>query len=326
MPQLDLPLWARGVAAMLLVIAAWWLLHTETLHGLTGDAIAPLSLGVVAGFILRGMHLPFGLWPNGPWRKEFPTVVLLVVALVFGALIVATRPSRSAELTGLLTPGMFAIVVAGVLAWGFALAYVQQRGFLEWYLVAAVAGLAPWLVAVVGSTVGAGSDVAFCLLSTQGGTEAAGCSTTAVDAIVFLSVLGVAAGLVTTELAFRRLLIGHPDHAGLALVLASAAVALLWWLAVAPSLSGVAAPWWLVALGAVGAGSVYVLSGTLLVASLYSALVTAGYASLIHATPVAADGTTPPVLGWEFLAVHLVAAAVLAYGVWRRRGLLRGLR
>ena len=325
MPQLDLPLWARGVAAILLVIAGWWLLHTETLHGVTGDAIAPLSLGIVAGFILRGMHLPLGLWPNGPWRKEFSTVMLLVVALVFGALIVATRPSRSPELTGLLTPGMFVVVVAGVLAWGIALAYVQQRNFFEWYVVAAVAGLAPWLVAVAGLMVGGGGDATFCLLSTQGGPEAAGCSTTAVDALVFLTVIGVAAGLVTFELAFRRLLIGHPDHAGLVLVLASAAVALLWWLAVAPSLSGVTAPWWLVTLGAIGAGSVYVLSGTLLVASVYTAVVMAGHASLIHATPLPADGATP-VLGWEFLAVHLIVVGVLGYGVWRRRGVLRGIR
>ncbi|UCF41264.1 MAG: hypothetical protein JSW43_02725 [Gemmatimonadota bacterium] len=325
MPQPDLPLWARGVAAILLVIAAWWLLHTETLYGVTGDAIAPLSLGVVAGFILRGMHLPLGLWPNGPWRKEFSTVVLVVVAIVFGALVVATRPSRSPELAAILSPGMFLVILGGVLAWGFALAFVQQRGFLEWYGVAAVAGLAPWLVAVLGLAIGGGEGATYCLLSTQGGPEAAGCSTSAVDAMVFLTVIGVPAGLVTSELAFRRLIIGHPDHAGLVLVLASAAVTLLWWLAVAPALTGVSAPWWLVALGAVGAGSVYVLSGTLLVASVYTALVMAGYASLIHATPLSA-GSEVLAPGWEFLAVHAVAVGVMGYAVWRRRGLLRGFR
>ena len=325
MPQLDLPLWARGVAAILLVIAAWWLLHTETLHGVAGDAIAPLSLGIVAGFILRGMHLPLGLWPNGPWRKEFATHMLLVVALIFGAFTVATRPSSSPELTGILTPGMFVMVVAGVVAWGAALACVEQRGYLQWYVVAAVAGLAPWLVAVAGLLVGGGESASFCLVSTHGGPDAAGCSTTAVDALVFLTAIGVAGALITFELAFRRLLIGHPDHAGLVLVLASAAVAVLWWLAVAPSLSGVTPPWWVLMLGAVGAGSVYVLSGTLLVASVYTGVVMAGYASLIHATPLAAGGTVP-VVGWEFVAVHVIAVGVLGYGVWRRRGLLRGIR
>jgi hypothetical protein len=51
----------------------------------------------------------------------------------------------------------------------------------------------------------------------------------------------------------------------------------------------------------------------------------AGHASLIHATPLPAEGATL-VLGWEFLAVHLIAVGVLCYGVWRRRGLLRGIR
>ncbi len=326
MPQHDLPLWARGVAAILLVIAAWWLLHTETLHALAGDAIAPLSLGVVAAFILRGMHLPLGLWPNGPWRKEFLTNTLIAVALVFGALIIVARPSRSPELSALLTPGMFVMVVAGVLAWGFALAFVQQRGFLQWYGAAAVAGLAPWVVAVVGLLVRGSEDATLCLLTTQGGPDAAGCNTTAFDALVFFTAIGAAAWLVTMELAFRRLLIGHPDHAGLVLVLAAAVVALVWWLAVAPALSGPVASWWLVALGAVGAGALYVLSGTLLVATVYTALVFAGYTSLLYAAPLAQDGTATLAPGWEFLAVHLVTAAALGYWVWRRRGVLRGIK
>ncbi len=62
MSQRDLPLWARGLAAALLIIASWWLVETDTLRGAVGDSIALVSLGIVTVSILQGMHLPLGLW------------------------------------------------------------------------------------------------------------------------------------------------------------------------------------------------------------------------------------------------------------------------
>ena len=319
--QRELPLWARAVAAALLLFASWWLLETETLRGLMGYAIAPLSLGVVAAFILRGMHLPLGLWPNGPWRERFSIGTVVVVAAVFAVLILAARPYRLPELAAALEPGMAVIIVAGVVAWGFAWAFVHQRRFLPWYGAAAAAALMPFLLAVFAVLVRAGPG--FCVLSTVG-PEGATCGATIIEALVFLTAVGSAAALVTTELAFRRLLVGHPDRAGLVLVLGAALIASLWSLLVAVDSRLFEAPWWLAGLAATGAGSLYVLSGSLLVSALYSGLVFAGFEALRVATPTV-EGAQGAVVGWEYLAAHAIAVVLLCLLVARRKGILRGI-
>ncbi len=321
MPPRELPLWARAVASALLLFASWWLLETETLRGLVGYAIAPLSLGVVAAFILQGMHLPLGLWPNGPWRDRFSMGTVVAVAAVFAALILAARPYRLPELAAELEPGMAVLIVVGVVAWGFAWAFVHQRRFLPWYGAAAAAALIPFMLAVFALLVRGESNL--CVLSTTG-AEGATCGATVIEALVFLTAVGSAAGLVTSELAFRRLLVGHPDRAGLVLVLGAALIATLWTLLVTAESRLFEAPWWLSALAAAGAGSLYVLSGSLLVAALYSGLTFAGFEALRVATPTM-EGAPPVVVGWEYTAAHAIAIVMLCLFVARRKGILRGI-
>jgi hypothetical protein len=322
--QRDLPLWARGAAAVLFLFASWWMLETETLRGLVGDAVAPLSVGVVAAFILRGMHLPISIWPNGPWRSRFSAGTVVAVALVFGLLIVVGRPALSSGLVAWLEPGVALVVVVGVAAWGFTWAFVQQRKYLPWFGAAVGAGLVPWGLALVGLILRGGSD-AVCLVSTGGLPDAPVCQGTALGTLAFLTALGAAAALVTTELAFRRLLIGHPDRAGLMLIAGAAAVATLWWMLVGAGSQMFVAPWWLAGLSAMGAGCLYVLSGSLLVSGLYYALVLAGSDAIRYAA-AATESAPAGAGGWEFGVAHLVAVLTFAVLVVRQKGVLRGIR
>jgi hypothetical protein len=246
------------------------------------------------------------------------------VALVFGLLIVAARPGPSSEVSRWLERGNALVVVVGVAAWGFGWAFVRQRTYLPWYGVAAGAALVPWLLALAGLLLRRGGD-AVCLLRTGSAAGTPACDASAVGALVFLSAMGAAAALVTTELAFRRLLIGHPDRAGLALIVGAAAVATGWWLLVASGSQMFAAAWWLAGLSALGAGCLYVLSGSLLVSGLYYAVVIAGSDALRYATPVT-EGAPVGIGGWEFGVAHLVAVITLVFLVARQKGVLRGLR
>ena len=127
MSQHDLPLWARGLAAVLLIIASWWLVETETLRVAVGDSIALLSLCIVTVSILRGMHLPLGLWPEGPWRSQFSKSVVVAVAVFFGICFVLFDPSSEALVEG-IDKGVLVLAVIGVVAWGFSWAFVRQAG------------------------------------------------------------------------------------------------------------------------------------------------------------------------------------------------------
>ncbi len=322
MSQRDLPLWARGVAAALLLFASWWLLKTETLRGLIGDTIAPLSLGVVAAFILRGMHLPIGLWPNGPYRDRFSMGTVVAVAVAFGAAIAAAPLLGGGAPAAQLEVGTAALILVGILVWGFAFAFVQQQAFGPWYGIAAVAALAPWVVALLGASVRDGA--AICLLAPGAAGESASCSASAAGTLLYVTATGAAATIVTVELAFRRLLIGHPDRAGLVMVAGAAVVATLWALLMSVGSEMFDLPWWLAALASVAAGSMYVLSGSLQVAALYSAFVYAGYEALRYATVVAdVEAAWSP--GWEYRVAHAVIAVLLAVAVARRKGVLRGI-
>ena len=97
MSQHDVPLWLRVPAAGLCLLAAWWLRSTDAIAEPIGASIALLGLAVVAAFVLKGLSLPIGLWPDGPWRRTFSVAVVLLVALAFSVLFVLFDPFPSSQ-------------------------------------------------------------------------------------------------------------------------------------------------------------------------------------------------------------------------------------
>lgn len=314
--QHDVPLWLRVPAAGLGLAAAWWLRRTEAIVGVVGDSVAPLALGVVSGFVLKGLTLPLGIWPNGPWRKSFSVGLVVLVAVAFGLLFVVFDPFPSSDWAPFDT-GLYAIVVAGVVAWGFAWAIVEQRRFLPWLAIAGLAALVPWVVGVLG-LIGGGTGE--CALPDE--MADLGCRLVLLRAFGFFAVAGTAAALVTVELAFRRLIVGHPDRSGVVLVLIGAGAAVGWAFAMGEGTVLFSGPaWWHVGIGAVSAGAIYVLSGSLLAGAVYTGVYFGGLRA------IGWSGIGVPVLfEWSFLAAHGVVAAALLLVVWRRKGVLAGLR
>ncbi len=279
MSQRDLPLWARGVAAGLSVFASWWLLSTDALRSTIGDSVGILCLGVIAVFILRGMHLPLSVWPFGPWRKSFRVVAVIAVAVVIAGLILLSGMNQPPVLASSIDAGMAVLVVTGALFWGFAYGFVKQRSFLPWYLIAVIIAILPYLVNLLLSIGGEGSGDSLCIWTRQGAAESA-CQAAMLPTLMFLVAVGATSTLVTEELAFRRLLIGQPQRAGLLAVLGAAVIAAAWYAVLGLMDVSFPAPLVLGAVGALNAGCIYVLSRSLLVSALYSAVFMASYWAL----------------------------------------------
>lgn len=300
----DLPLWARAAAAVLLVFAGWWLASTAAIRGVVGPSVAPLSLGVVAGFILRGMHLPLDLWPAGPWRRRFATPAVLGVAAALAVVLVVAAPPPDTMARRVVDPGAFALVPVGAVAWGFGVALVRQRRYLPWYGVAGLAALAPLAVGLLAH--GGGSGVAWDV---------------AARTLVFTAGIAVAGALVTEEIALRRLLIGQPSGAGVVVVLLAAAVGAVWHVVVGASLGegGLSPLWRAVAAGAFVAAPLYVLSRSLLVSALATGLGTGALVTL--ATLGALGDLTPVFLAQGTVALVLTALVARRNGIWRGLGI-----
>jgi len=311
--QRDLPLWARGLVGVLLIGASLWVLHTEVLRSAIGDSIAILVLGIVSASSLRGMHLPLGLWPDGPWRARFSVGVVVGVAVAFAIVMAGADPASPATLA-LIDPGAFVLVVVGVVGWGLSWAFVRQRSAGGWYGIATAAGMLPLLAGVVERAAAPGG---MCLVAVD---AAAGCADSPVRAFLFLLPVYAAVSLVTIDLTFRRFLVGWPDRADAALVLGSALVFGVWVSVVGVEVPLVATPWWVAMLAAAGAGAVYVLSGSLLVASYFTGLIYASHMALRVARPGGEFGDVT-VTGWGYGVALAVAATALTVELVRRRGI-----
>jgi hypothetical protein len=301
----------------LLVVASWWLLHTDAIRGWAGDSIALVGIGIVAVSILRGLGLPLGLWPSHPWRPNPRPIVVILPAAIAAALFILARPTHRADLVALVDPGAYLLVMTGSAGLGFGVTLVAQRGAAPWWGAATAMAAIPYAVGAMFAALG---DGATCLGAA--GAEAAGnCGLGVIRSTLFLVPLFVTASLVSIELAFRRLLLGHGERVGLLMVLGAASVAALWALAVGRSLLWIGPHWWVIALSSVTAGGLYALSGSLLVSAAFSGITLALHLGF---TVSADPNTVPPVIagGGPVMWAHiLVAAAVLAW-TFKRCGLV----
>ena len=300
----DLPVWARGAAAALVLTAAWHVPRTEPLVTVVGYSSLEISAGVVAAAILAGMGLPLSLWPDHPRREVFSLRVALIVAVVMGVLMVASRPS---DLAGQLDPGLILVVILGAVAWSLSWGQVHHRAFLRWYGIAAAAAITPVVIGVLSIAIQDGG-----LPNLRLGSFLA--------AVPFFLIVGAAGALVTQELAFRRVLIGQAGDAGLATVLLAA---LLFgsWHALAPDPpGGVVQAAMLASLHGVVLGSMYSMSRSLLVPALYHGVWLAAFRG-IGAAAEMAEGA--PAFEGGMTAVLVTTGGIalfFAYLVSRRSG------
>jgi hypothetical protein len=328
--QRDLPIWARAVAAGLLLFASWWLFNTEAIRSVVGDSVGALCLGVIAASILQGMHLPFALWPYGPWRKQFSVPWVIATALLVAIMILIARAVRSDLLATQVDVGTGITVVVGAIGLGFAIGFVRQRRFLKWYGIALGLALLPLAFELLAESIGAsGVSAGLCVLSSPqdpiAGSPLGNCTVALVPSLVFLTAIGVTSKLVTEEIAFRRLLIGITPGAGLLSVLASTATAFLWYAVLAKSGAAATGIVALGTLGAFSAGCIYVLANSLLVSALFNAVYTAGYWTLALSTSDSASAATSAISHPMWIASSAICV-VLAAIIAKRNGFFGNIR
>jgi len=295
------------MAAVLLLFGSWWLFNTDAVHSVVGDSVGALCLGVVAASILQGMRIPLGLWPDSPWRKRFSVVAVLVTAGILAVSISLFGRSLHAGAEAWLDPGRMVAAVVGSVGLGFGFGFVRQRRLLVWYGIAVGLALVPTALELL-----FGARAAL-NLNTLG-------------LLAFFTAVEFPAKLVTEDIAFRRLLIGTASGAGLVSVLGSATIALIWYLVL--KLSGVSgiSIIWLGAFGAVSAGSIYVLSKSLMVSALFGAVQAAGYLALNVAPNPETVATDSSGAGVITLITTLLVSAGLSTQVFRSNGLLGNLK
>jgi hypothetical protein len=321
--QSDPPLWIRVVAAGLLLFASWWLLKTDVLRDVIGESVGAVGLVIVAIPVLRGLHMPLRIWPEGPWRRSFKASFVVACAGALAAVLLLTRPVMTDALADRADVGTFVLVAAGTVFLGFGLAMVRQASYLPWYGLAGLLALAPALVSVLlgALTPTADGSVSGCFLA-----AAPGCAAAGLPAFCFLLALGVPSKLVTEELAFRRLLIGCGRRTGLVWVLGAALAAAAWYGILAASGVGSVALVILGGLGGVAAGCLYVLSCSLVVSTVFSAVLAAGYAALMLARQAPADTSAPvQMLPTSWIVVLALVALMLAVSVAKKNGLIGSL-
>ncbi len=330
MSQIDLPLWARAAAVGLLLFASWWLLDTEAVRNLIGDGTALVSLGIIAISILRGMHLPLGLWPQGPWRKEFLIPPAPALGLIIAILIVLSRARDANALASSIDFGTGTAIVAGAVCLGFSIAFIKQRRFVPWYGLAFGLACIP-LVSLVGlELILSDNGSSFgCIASIDRIDDATGeksieCAVGWFRAFIFFAAVGIPARLVTEEVAFRRLLIGSAAGAGVAVILGSAVFAACWYLIQFWAGVGTVQIVVMGGIGALSAGCLYVLSSSLTVSALFTGVYSAAYLMIASGGFVIAEGA-PSIFRQVTWVTALLVALVLLVLVFRRNGLLGNL-
>ena len=309
----DLPPWARGTTAVLVLIAAWYVPRSDSLAPVVGSSALEISAGVVAVSILLGMRLPLDLWPQHPERERFSLPAAAGAAVVMGVVLVLAEPTELPAIMADTDSGaLFAIIVGGAV-WALAWGRLHQRVFLRWYGFAAAAAGIPVLVGVIALAIQGG---ALPTISWGQYLRVAG----------FFLVVGSAGTLVTQEIAFRRVLVGQAGDAGLATVLLAAVVFGAWHGLAPDPVGGVLRVAVTASLHGVVLGSLYALSRSLLVPAFYHGVSTAALRAF-DLTAAAPDGAPPYAdrMTWAVVATAIVASG-LGYQVLQRSGFLGVLR
>lgn len=319
----ELPIWARAVGAVLIVIGSWWVVHTEGLTDVAGGSVGILAVGVVAVSVIRGLGAPLGVWPEGEFRDRFLPWGVVLTAVGFALAIGMSGIGDSDYADYLIDRGIWVAVIVGVVTWGFAVAFVAQRRFAVWYAVAVGLALGPYVIGGIAS--GAGAQA--CMITASGAEGQLFCEISVLNAFAFFVPAAIAGSLVTLEVGFRRLLIGDAGVAGVVLIVVASLVIGIWAWVVGGDIPLLSTHAWVLGISAVAAGCLYALSGSLLVSSVYAGTVLGTHIAF----DVARDRLTPgyPAMldmgaGLEWL--HLGVGGALLILVWRRSGFLGGVR
>ena len=259
----DVPLWARTIGSVLVIVASWWVVHTDGVTAVMGSSIGIVAIGVVAVSIVRGLGAPLGVWPAGDYRRRYLPWAVIVTALVFAVPIGMAGVDEWPAIASLVDGALWLSIIVGVVTWGYIVAVVPQRSFIGWYLAACLLAMVPVVAEVVFGTVQGG-----CLVGAVDAVEA--CGVGAVRAALLFVPAWIASALVTVELGFRRLLIGDPTRSGALVVAGAAGVTGLWGWVVGPAIPTVGADALTFGAVALVAGCVFVLSRSLLVSAVFT--------------------------------------------------------
>jgi membrane protease YdiL (CAAX protease family) len=305
----DLPVWARAATAALVIVGGALSSRSEVLREFLGNSALEVSAGVISVSVLLGMRLPFDLWPRAAQRERFSLVMSLAVALALGALILVAGPLPGAFLEQGQYGVVLGIVVGGVV-WALGWGRTQQTVFGRWYGLAALCATVPVAVSIVGVILTGET-----LPEIDGGEFLRGTA--------FFAVAGAAGALVTQELAFRRLLIGQSGDAGLVAVI-GAALAFAIWHVVDPAETQLVKALATGTVDGIVIGSLYLLSRSLLVPAFFHGLSN----GLQRGVFLGMDDPSALLGPMEVIhtATVVVLAAILAYLVWRRSGVMGTLR
>ncbi len=307
----------------MLIIGSWWVVHSEGLTDIVGHSIGILAIGVLTASVIRGLGAPIGLWPEGDFRARFVPWSVVAVAAAFSLAMGFSKVGLATEARSLVDVGLWVIVISGVLAWGFVVAFVPQRPYAQWFIGAVVLALVPYAIGAVASDVGSQA----CLFSVPDVSAPNSCEFTVFRGFLFFVPASVAGALVTYELGFRRLLVGDPETGGVVLVIAAALVAGAWAWMVGGDIPGLGSRAWILGATALGAGSLYVLSGSLLVSSVYTGTAVGTHLAFGLAGRADLQGDLPMLdMGGSLAWLHLGIGVALLIVVGRRGGMLGGLR
>ncbi len=311
MSSRDLPVWARGVTASLLILGGWFSARSELLSSFLGQSVVEISAGVMAFSILLGMRLPVDLWPQAVTRQRFSIAATLLTSLVFGALIVLAGSTGIPRLFWESERTALAVVVMGGTAFAVGWGRTRQAPYGRWYAIAALCAVLPVALGMLGLAVRGevhGFDI-----------------TVFVKSVGFFAFFAASGALVTQELAFRRLLVGQSGDAGLLVVLIGALVFGAWH-AVIPHDGALLQTVGLATLNGVVLGSLYILSRSLLVPAVFHGLQN-GVVKASHAAVTADSGEmlSANALWIPMMLVTVITACFLAVSVSRRTGFLGSL-